>query len=249
MKAAAVMTRDVVTISQSATLLEALHLMIGKDISGLPVVDADNHLVGILTEGDLLRRTETATERRVPWWKSVLFGPSLTAEEYVRSHARNVASVMSRNVHCVAEDASLETVVHIMERERVKRVPVIHDSRLVGIVSRRDLLRKLALLMKETPAAGSSDADIAQAIDRELGSQPWSARQNLSIKVRDGTVALGGVVLFEEQREALKMLVENTPGVRGVLDQLVLLDPYLGTPIPSAAISRAQAPVATDQTR
>jgi CBS domain-containing protein len=236
------MTRDVATIPQGATLLEALRLMIGKDVSGLPVVDAESHLVGILTEGDLLRRAEIATERRVPWWKNVLFGPSLTAEEYVRSHARKVASVMTRTVHCVAEDASLETIVHIMERDRVKRVPVIRDSRLVGIVSRRDLLRKLAARMKEAPATGLSDADIAQAIDTELGAQPWSARQNLSIKVRDGTVDLAGVVLFEEQREALKMLVQNTPGVRGVIDQLIFLDPYCGTPIPDV-------PMVMDPTR
>src|SRR5450432_2489988 len=141
MKASDVMTRTVITISDHAPTSEALRLMLGKAIGGLPVVDCNNQLVGIITEGDLLRRAELATEPHIAWWKNLLFGPWHSAQEYVRTHARSVASVMTRETLCIAEDTPVTTIVRIMEQGHVKRLPVIKDGKVIGIVSRRDILQ------------------------------------------------------------------------------------------------------------
>jgi CBS domain-containing protein len=113
--------------------------MLGKAIGGLPVVNCNNQLVGIITEGDLLRRAELATERQIAWWKNLLFGPWYSAEEYVRTHAISVASVMTRETLCIAEDTPLSMIIRMMEQGQVKRLPVIKDGKVIGIVSRRDI--------------------------------------------------------------------------------------------------------------
>jgi CBS domain-containing protein len=143
MKALDVMTRKVITVDEQASIAEALQLMLGKAISGLPVVNCNNQLVGILTEGDLLRRAELATERHIAWWKNLLFGPSYSAQEYVRTHARTVASVMTRETLCIAEDTPLSMIVRVMEQGHVKRLPVTKDGKVIGIVSRGDVLMEI----------------------------------------------------------------------------------------------------------
>jgi CBS domain-containing protein len=155
MKASDVMTRTVITVDEQAPIAEALQLMLGKAISGLPVVNCNNQLVGIITEGDLLRRAELATEGHTAWWKNLLFGPWYSAEEYVRTHARSVASVMTRETLCIAEDTPLSMIVEMMEQGHVKRLPVIKDGKVIGIVSRRDVLRPLSSMVVD-PLAGSA---------------------------------------------------------------------------------------------
>jgi CBS domain-containing protein len=143
MKASDVMTQTVITINEQAPIAEALRLMLGKAISGLPVVNCNNQLVGIITEGDLLRRAELAMERPIAWWKTLFFGRWYSAEEYVRTHARTVGSVMTRETLCIAEDTPLSMIVRMMEQGQIKRLPVTKDGNVVGIVSRRDVLRPL----------------------------------------------------------------------------------------------------------
>jgi CBS domain-containing protein len=156
MKASEVMTRTVITVDERAPIAEALQLMLGKAVSGLPVVNCNNQLVGIITEGDLLRRAELATQQHIYWWKNLLFGPWYSAEEYVRTHSRSVGSVMTRETLCIAEDTALSMIVRMMEQGHVKRLPVIKDGKVIGIVSRRDVLRPLSSLVSDRLANGDS---------------------------------------------------------------------------------------------
>jgi CBS domain-containing protein len=146
MNAEQVMTRRVVSIAPEASIWEAACLMLEKQISGLPVIDGEGNLVGILTEADCLRRAETGTERRRPRWLELLTTPGQLANEYIHSHGRKVAEVMTRDVVTVAEDTSLEQIVRLMEMQRIKRVPVLRGREVVGIVSRANILHVLASL-------------------------------------------------------------------------------------------------------
>ena len=239
MKASDVMTRTVITVDEQATIAEALQLMLGKAISGLPVVNCNNQLVGILTEGDLMRRAQLATERHITWWKNLLFGPWFSAQEYVRTHARSVGSVMTRETLCIAEDTPLPMIVQMMEQGHVKRLPVVKEGKVIGIVSRRDVLLRLSSVVGDPLAGSATDASILRQIDLDLAAQPWSPRHNVSVTVKDGVVALTGTVSGFEQREALQILIEDIAGVRQICDQLLVLDPYLGTAIVSPMEIRA----------
>jgi len=144
MKASDVMTRTVITVDEQAPIAEALQLMLRKAIGGLPVVNCNNQLVGIITEGDLLRRAELATERHIARWKNLFFGPRFSAQEYVRTHPRSVGSVMTRETLCIAEDTPLSMIARMMEQGHIKRLPVIKDGKIIGIVSRRHVLSPLS---------------------------------------------------------------------------------------------------------
>lgn len=231
MKAADVMTRNVLTVGPESSVAQAIRLMLNNNISGLPVLAADRKVVGILTEGDLLRRGETGTERHRPRWLEILMGPGRAAGEYVRTHGRKVADIMSTDVVSVSADTPLDEVVGLMERRRIKRVPVVEGEALVGIVSRADLLRSLLGVLDAQPAEARRDEEILELIQAELAKRSWVPRDGLSISVKDGVVDLNGVILEEEEREALRVVAENAPGVKAVEDHLVWIEPVSGTVI------------------
>jgi CBS domain-containing protein len=225
MTAADVMTQNPITVRRTASILDAIRLMLEQRISGLPVVDDEGELAGVLTEGDLLRRAEIGTERRTSKWLSILSGPTRQAEDYVRTHGRRVEEVMTTEVVTVTEDASLETVVSMMEKKRIKRVPVVNGSRLVGIVSRADLMRVLAKALAELPRVNPDDAALRKQIDAELQRHAWAGRSNVSVVVTDGIVDLEGCIYSPGDRDALRVVAENVPGVKEVHDHLDLFDP------------------------
>jgi CBS domain-containing protein len=231
MKASDIMTRDVVSVRPETTVEEAIRLMIDHHISGLPVVGEGGKLVGILTEGDLLRRSETGTERQRPRWLETLMGPGRIAGEYVRTHGRKVAEIMTGNVVTVTGGTPLDEVVRLLERRRIKRVPVVEGDALVGILSRLDLLRALARVLGEEPAAVVGDEDIRRHILAELAKASWAPRQGVEITVSNGVVDLNGVILDEKERAALRVAAENVPGVKAVEDHLVWVEPVSGTVI------------------
>jgi CBS domain-containing protein len=246
MNAADAMTRTVVTIPPEASILQAIRLMLQHGISGLPVVDAAGRLAGILTEGDLLRRAETGTERRRPRWLEFLLGPGRLAADYVAAHARKVGEVMTHEVATVEETTPLEEVVRIMEERRVKRLPVLRGGRLVGIVSRANLLRALAVAAAETGPALAGDAAIRERLAAEIGKQSWAPPTVPDIVVRNGVVHLWGLVTSDEQRLALKVLAENIPGVKAVRDHLVWVEPFsglvLGSPEEEEGAAKGEKP-------
>lgn len=221
MKAADVMTRRVITIHDDAPVDEAARLMLQDNISGLPVVDHAGKLVGIVTEGDLLRRVEAGTEIRRPHWLELMMDPGVLATEYVRAHGRRVSEIMTRSVITVAEDAELEGIVLLMEKLGVKRVVVTRGEGLVGIVSRSNLLQALAKIGPEAGPAPASDDSIRQRILAEMEALAWMPSASVNPVVRFGVVDLHGFIFDERERAALMVLAENVPGVSAVRDRLI----------------------------
>jgi CBS domain-containing protein len=228
MKAADVMTRQVITIDREAPVGRAIRLLLQHRISGLPVVDTSGNLEGIVTEGDFLRRVETGTTRRRPRWVEFLLGPGKLAQEYVQTHGRFVGDVMTTKVRTVCEDTPLEDVVRMMEKHRVKRFPVVKGDRVVGIISRANLLRALATVATELPAGSADDTKIREGFFAELKGQRWAPRTSVNAVVRNGVVELWGNIFDEREREALRVMAQNLPGVKAVHDHLVWVDPASG---------------------
>jgi CBS domain-containing protein len=211
------MVRAVVTTSPDATVEQLARLMINLRISGVPVLDKDGRLVGMVTEGDLLRRVEIGTERHRPRWSEPFSSNSRLAAEYVKSHATRVADVMTREVFSVDETAALGEIADLLEAKKIKRVPVTHDGKVVGVVSRADLLKVIA-----SGGAGTENEEQDQTIRRlllaEIREQKWADAGEGRVVVTDGVVHLWGIVRSEDERRALRVAAENIPGVRGVED-------------------------------
>jgi CBS domain-containing protein len=222
-----VMTRQVITVGPDTSISEAARLMLENRISGLPVVEGRGRLIGIVTEGDFLRRTEAGTTRRRPRWLEFLIGPGRLADEFVRTHGRKVEDVMTPDPRIVTEDTPLEDAVQLMERNNIKRLPVVRGDQLVGILSRANLLSALASLARIAPPAAKDDAATRDRILAELERQPWKAL-GLNVVVQNGNVELSGIIIDERERQALKVTAENVPGVKAVHDHLTWVEPMSG---------------------
>jgi CBS domain-containing protein len=227
MKAREIMSLEVVSVSPDASILEAVRLMLQNRISGLPVVDRQGALVGVVTEGDFLRRGETGTQRKRARWIEFLMGSGQSADEYVHAHGRKVANVMTPTPITITEDTRLDDVVSLMEQSGVKRLPVVRQGRVVGIVSRANLLHALASLVGDLPASATTDVTIRERIISEFSNKTWSPRE-CNVVVRDGMVELWGTIVDERERQAAKVAVENVAGVKAVRDHLVCIEPRGG---------------------
>ena len=201
MKAEDVMTRDVISIDPDATVLQAARLMLQHHISGLPVIDKDGNLVGVLSEGDFLRRRETKTERRRSRWLEFLMGPGRIAAEYSHSHGSKVSEVMTTDVQTVDEVTPLEDIVELMERRRIKRVPVLCGGQVVGIVTRSNLMHAMVSLARVAQPAAKDDAAIRERLLAEMQKEQWAPAATTNVVVHDGVVELWGVIIDERQRD------------------------------------------------
>jgi CBS-domain-containing membrane protein len=226
-----VMTRNVISVPPDGTVADAVQLMLDRGISGLLVVDASGVLVGIVTEGDLLRRDELGTERRRSWWLRLLASPGRQAADFTRTHGRKVDDVMTRDVISVDANAPLEQIVALMEEHRVKRVPVLDGDRVAGVVSRADLLRALAVVAREHRETAADDRTIRERILDTLTRESWAPKTTLNVTVVNGVVDLWGTISNDQERRAICVIAENTPGVTKVLDHLVFVEAYTGTVI------------------
>jgi CBS domain-containing protein len=224
-----VMTQNVVSVAANETVVNAARIMLQNRISGLPVVDADGDLVGIVTEGDFLRRGELGTERRRPKWLEFLLGPGRMAQEYVHASGRKVEDVMTSEPATVAEDDALSTVV--LEYRRIKRLPVLRDGKIVGIVSRANLMHALVSLARDTAAPAGGDVAIRDGILAAVAKQPWAPRVNVVVK--NGIAELWGTITDERERQGCIVTAENVAGVREVHDHLVWVEPVSGMSFPS----------------
>jgi CBS-domain-containing membrane protein len=234
MKVAEIMTQPAITVRPETTIAEAAGLLLEHRISGLPVVDAAGEVVGIVTEGDLLRRAETGTERRHARWLEFLITPGRLAREYAGAHARKVGEVMAPDVVSIAPQDPLEEVVRLMETRHIKRLPVIDAGRLVGIVSRANLVRALVDKLARPAAAAAGDgAAIRERILGDIAKQRWAPQASVDVRVSDGVVELYGTITDDRERAALVVLAENTVGVKAVHDQLVWVEPMSGFVIPA----------------
>ena len=228
MKVRDVMTSPVVSIAPDSTVLEAVRIMLLRHISGLPVIEKGGELVGMVTEGDFLRRAETGTQRRRPRWLEYLLGPGRLADEYTRSHGRKVHEIMTFGALSVTEDTPLDEVVQLMEKRRIKRLPVVRGTAVVGIVSRANLVHALARLAREVKPAAASDRAIRDRIVAELAGQSWAPTALIDVIVRDGVVELWGAITDERERAAIMVAAETAPGVKGVNDHLAWVDAMSG---------------------
>jgi CBS domain-containing protein len=217
------MTSPAVTIAVDATIDEAVRLMLENRLSGLPVVDSADCIVGVLTEGDLLRRAELGTERKRPRWLEFVLGPAAGARDYVHAHGRRVSEVMTDDPTCIGERTPLSEIVDLMEKRRVKRLPVTRDGRVVGVVSRADVIRALA--SRKLTTAPTSDKDIHDQILAGFRAQKWGPVSLVGVDVDHGEVTLTGAILDERERDAIRVLVENTPGVTKLHDNLAWVGP------------------------
>ena len=241
MKAKDVMTHRVISVEPMAAISQAIRLMLQNKISGLPVVDAGGHLVGIVTEGDFLRRSEMATDKKRSRLLEFLLGSGQSADNYVRSHGRKVEEVMTRDVHTVSEDTSLEDVVRTMEKRRIKRLPVVRGRRIVGIISRANLLHALASVAREIKPTTNDDESIRARLLKELDKETWAPAALVNVVVRKGIVDLHGGITDERQRPALVVMAENIPGVKGVRDHLVWIEPMSGAIVYSPGDEKQKA--------
>ncbi len=241
MNAADIMTKPVISVAPEATIAEAARLMLQHRISGLPVVDGSGAVVGVVSEGDLLRRAELGTERHRPRWIELLIGPGRLARDYVEAHASKVSEVMTQDVLSVTPQETLPEIVRLMEKRRIKRLPVIEAGRLVGIVSRANLVRALVQNLTRpaaTDAAGTStDAEIRDRILLEISKEPWGPCSSVNVAVKNGVAELHGTITDERERTALQVVAENVPGVNSVRDRLVWVEPISGIVIPAQGLA------------
>jgi CBS domain-containing protein len=223
MKALDVMVRDVVTVRPDDTVAEAVRRLVEHDVSALPVIDIDDNVVGVISEADLVHREEIGTEKHRSWWLEAMTPASTLAGEFAKSHGLRVNEVMSTDVVSAAEDTPLGEIATLLERYRIKRVPILRGGKLVGIVSRSNLIQALA--SSRTPAAAGSGADADRKIRSELldrlGHQDWTDFGERNIIVNSGIVHLWGLVGSQEEHKALVALAEGVPGVVSVADEMI----------------------------
>ena len=221
MKARDIMSTKVVTVSPSTSVRDIAGLMVEKHVSGLPVLDDNGTLVGMVSEGDLLRRPEIGTQKHRRRWVSFFSGVDSQAREFTKSHALRAGDVMTKQVIHVSEETPLGDVVGLMEKHNIKRLPVLSDGKLVGIVSRADLLRALAARQADPmPPPAESDATIRAAMNDVLKNEEWAMSAMVNVIVSEGVVHLWGVIDSDDQRQALRVAAENIPGVTAIEEHL-----------------------------
>jgi CBS domain-containing protein len=219
MQAKDIMSSPVVTVTPDTSVAEVAALLLEKRISGVPVVDHTGQIAGIISEGDLLRRVETNTQRHRPHWLEMLLGQGGDAGSFIKSHASRVGDVMSHDVIATHPEASLREIAELMERHGIKRVPIVDGGALVGIVSRANLVQGL-LADRKSSTDYTDDDQIRAKLNDLLRSQPWIDHNRINVVVRSGTVQLWGTVRDDEQRRALTIAAESIAGVRSVEDHL-----------------------------
>ncbi|MDB5565716.1 MAG: hypothetical protein JWP84_2282 [Tardiphaga sp.] len=227
MRAHQVMTRHVITVGPETTILEAANTMLQNHISGLPVVDANGALVGIVSEGDFIRRAEIGTQRKRGRWLNLLLGPGAAASDFVRAQGRKIGEIMTPEPLTVTEETSLEDIVRLMEKNNVKRLPVMRGSRIVGLVSRSNLLQAVASLARDVPDPTADDDHIRDRIIATIAKNDWMPF-GLNVVVRNGVVHLDGVVTEERSRQAAIVAAETVAGVKEVHDHLCWVEPMSG---------------------
>ena len=227
MRAHQIMTRDVITVTPQTPIAEAANTMLRTHISGLPVTDAYGKLVGIVSESDLLRRSEIGTGRKRPAWLQFFLGPGVVAADFVRERGRKIENVMTQDLVTATEETSLEDLVHLMEKKGIKRLPVMRGEKLVGIVTRSNLLQAVASMAHEIPDPTVDDDHIRERITRAVTSTDWSPI-GFEATVRNGVVHLHGLITTDQARQATIVAAESTAGVKKVHDHLCFIDTWSG---------------------
>jgi len=222
MKAADVMVSNVITVGINASIGEVAAVLLNNHISGAPVVNEKGELVGIVSEGDLIRRPEIGTAKRHSWWLELISNKWASATEYIKSHSRKIADVMTRDVITAKPDTPLGDIASMLERNRIKRVPIVEGGKLVGLVSRANILQALASATKKLSSlTTANDSELRKKVQSRLAAEPWRPTM-LTVTVQDGTVDLWGLVHSVEEKKAAQLATETTPGVRAVVNNIIV---------------------------
>jgi CBS domain-containing protein len=228
MKAQDIMTRDVTTVSPDTSVRDIAALMMEKHISGVPVLTNNGKIIGMVSQSDLLHRAELGTERKHKWWFRTFADSNALAREYAKAHGLKAHDIMSRYVVSVRDDAELRDVADILDSHRIKRVPVVQEGRLVGIITRGDLVRALSQVQISKAAKKIDNAALHKTLHDRIRTQPWINDSYINLTVNDGVVELWGFVVSTDQQAALRTLVEETEGVSRVEDKLSIAGPLRG---------------------
>lgn len=220
MRVREIMSRNVITIDADASVIDAIKTMLSHHISGLPVIDQDRALIGILSDGDFIRRVEVGTEKRRGRWLAMLAGANQVAVDFARQHGRKVRQIMSPSPITVEEETPLEQVVQLMESHGVTRFPVMRDRELVGMVTRTDFMTAVARLRVDQSSRPGNDDQIRAAVIAALADAPWRPAA-LNVSVHDGIVSLRGSVRSDNAHKAAIVAAENVGGVKRVEDLLL----------------------------
>jgi CBS domain-containing protein len=219
MNAKSIMSTPVVTVHPDAEVTEIAKLMLARHISGVPVVDNEGRVLGIVSEGDLVRRVEAGTaDKRHSWWLNFVADPAKQARDYVKSHAAKARDIMSRPAIVVEEDATLNFVAETLEKNHIKRVPVVRNGRVVGIVSRANIVQLVASAKRMEVPAAANDAAIREQIVETLKKQPWATLAAWNVTVQGGVAELWGTYMSDEERAATRVAIEGVPGVKRLDD-------------------------------
>jgi CBS-domain-containing membrane protein len=228
MRAMDVMTSEVITVDENVSVPMVAKLLAERGISAVPVVDKDNRVIGMVSEGDLLHRVETGTEQYRSWWLEMIASTNQLAADYIKSHSGSVKDVMTRDVISVTDTTAVADIAVLLETNRIKRVPVLRNGQLVGIVSRANIVRALAMTISEpSSSAEADDRTIREKLLAELKAQKWAEVSPANITVKDGVVHLWSSYYSEKEKRALVVAAENIPGVRRVEDHMRATGKYL----------------------
>lgn len=227
MRAHQIMTKDVVTVTPHTSIEDAAKIMLQTHISGLPVLDDAGKLVGIVSESDFLRRSEIGTGRKRPAWLQFLVGPGRAATDFVHERGRKVEDVMTEDPITVDEETPLEDLVRLMEKNGIKRLPVMSGNTIKGIVTRSNLLQAVASIAHEIPDPTADDDHIRNRITRTVNATDWRPI-GFEVTVRKGVVHLHGMITTDKARQATIVAAQNTAGVKEVHDHLCFVDTYSG---------------------
>ena len=223
MKASDVMVRDVITVRADDSIQDVAKILLEHRISGVPVVREPGEIIGIVSEGDLMRRAETGTEPRHSWWLQFMITNETLAAEYVKANARKVADVMTTRVITAAPDTRLGDIAVLLEKNRIKRVPIVSGGKLVGIISRANLLQALVSLRDKIESGKpTNDAAIRATVIKKIDAEPWGRSMPINVIVHEGIVGLWGFVGTEVERRAIRVAAEAAPGVRSIDDNLMV---------------------------
>jgi CBS domain-containing protein len=227
MRAHQIMTKDCITVTPHTTIEDAAKIMLQTHISGLPVMDDTGRLVGMVSESDFLRRSEIGTGRKRPTWLQFFLGPRKAASEFVHERGRRVEDVMTRDPITVNGETPLEELVRLMEKNDIKRLPVMSGRMLKGIVTRSNLLQAVASMAHEIPDPTADDDHIRDRIIRTVDKTDWRPI-GFEVTVRHGVVHLHGIITSDQARQATIVAAENTAGVKKVHDHLCFVDNWSG---------------------
>jgi CBS domain-containing protein len=223
MNAADVMVSNVITIGPDACVQDIANILLKNRISAVPVVGAQGELLGIVSEGDLVRRVEAGTELRRSWWLELMASREVLASEFVKTHSRKVTDVMTRKLITASPNTPLNEIAGLLEKHGIKRVPIVEAGKIVGIVSRANLLQALASLeKKQIPTVAADDQAIRTKLMDQLKAEPWAHTSLMNVIVQNGTVELWGLVASPAEKKAVRVLAEGIPGVHAVNDNLIV---------------------------